>query len=202
LEAYLVKCENGRLVSLQESLSLKTLLDAPCKKITVYRIRELEKVLEVDKDVLIALTRNVVKDFTASEQPQQIKTAKCIAVVFDQMYKGFAELVAREMGEASGIVIEYHEIVGRGLDKPVKIGSVYKQPARDDYDVFKLLKSLSERCNVVFFTGDKKLANQCMMIKRVNVYYMPPGEYGGKEFVVERMVEILRQVVGDQPLAV
>ena len=201
MEAYLIKCENGKIVSLQETLSLKTLLDIPCKKITVYRIGELEKVLEADKNVLIALARNVVKDSTVLKEHQQTKTAKCIAVVFDQMYKGFAELVAREIGEVSDIVIEYHEIVGRGLEKPVKIGNVYKQPARDDYDVFKLLKSLSEQCNVVFFTGDKKLANQCMMIKGVHVHYMPPGEYGGKEFVVERMVEILRQALS-QPLAV
>ena len=201
MEAYLIKCENGKIVSLQENLSLKTLLDAPCERIIIYKVEGLEKVLEADKNVLVTLIKDVTRDIVISKQPQQSKTVKCIAVVFDQMYKGFAELVAREIGEIDNVVLEYHEIVGRGLEKPVKVGYVYKQPARDDYDIFKLLKSLSGQCNVVFFTGDKKLANQCMMIKGVHVYYVPPGEYGGKELVVEHMVKILRQIIG-QPLAV
>lgn len=201
MEAYLVKCENGKIISLQESLSIKTLLNVPCKRITVYKIKELEKVLEADKNVLVALIRDITENSAISEQVQKTKGVKCIAVVFDQMYKGFAELVAREIGKIDNVILEYYEIVGRGLEKPIKVGNVYKQPARDDYDIFKLLKSLSEQCNVVFFTGDKKLANQCMLIKRVYVYYMPPGEYGGKELVVEHMVEVLRQIMG-QPLAV
>jgi len=39
------------------------------------------------------------------------------------------------------------------------------------------------------------------MIEGVYVYYMPPGEYGGKELVVEHMVEVLRQIMS-QHLAV
>lgn len=201
MEAYLVKCEDGKIISLQESLSIKTLLNAPCKRITVYKIKELEKVLEVDKNVLVALVRDVMEGSVTFEQAQQTRTVKCIAVVFDQMYKGFAELVAREIGRTGNVILEYYEIVGRGLEKPIKVGNVYKQPARDDYDIFKLLKSLSGQCKVVFFTGDKKLANQCTMIEGVYVYYMPPGEYGGKELVVEHMVEVLRQIMS-QHLAV
>ncbi len=115
-----------------------------------------------------------------------------VAVVLDQMYRGFfSSIVARELPG-----VEVHEIVGRGLEKPIRAGNIVKQPARDDYDVITLLENLRGRgYRVVFFTGDKKLAAQAETIPGVVVKYAPPSEYPGKEQLAKYMVETVRDIV-------
>ncbi len=118
-----------------------------------------------------------------------------VAAVFDQMFKGFAEIVGREAPGA-----EMHEIVGRGLREPVRAGRVVKWPARDDYDVLEIVRRLAgEGKIVVFFTGDKKLARQAEALgdERIRVYYMPPGEYPGKEDLARAMIEAVREALGE-----
>lgn len=109
-----------------------------------------------------------------------------VAVVFDQMFKRFAEILDRELPSAP---LEFHEIIGRGLEKPLRVGPrLYQQPARDDYDVLKLLETLSNtRKLVVFFTGDKRLAGQARSLPGVYVVYLPPGEVSGKEMAIKLM---------------
>jgi len=118
-----------------------------------------------------------------------------VAAVFDQMFRGFAEIVAREAPGA-----ELHEIVGRGLRQPVKAGAITKWPAHDDYDVLKTVKRLAEEGKrVLFFTGDKRLARQAEALgdERILVYYMPPSEYAGKEDLAQAMVDAVRRALGE-----
>ncbi len=116
-----------------------------------------------------------------------------IALVFDQMFKGFAEIISRELRDAR---FEFHEILGRGIDSPVKAGNVYEWPAKDDYDVLKIVENLAKQGKVVvFYTGDKKLAKQAgsLGLERVIVEYMPPSEYPGKESIARKMISIVKK---------
>jgi hypothetical protein len=116
------------------------------------------------------------------------------AVVFDQMFKRFAEILDRELPDKP---LVFHEIIGRGLERPLRVGDrLYQQPARDDYDVLKLLEELAKRHRlVVFFTGDRRLAGQARAVPRVRVVYLPPGEVSGKEMAIKLMKkEILRSL--------
>ena len=117
--------------------------------------------------------------------------ARRVAAVFDQMFRGFAEIVAREVPG-----VELHEIVGRGLRAPVRAGRITKWPANDDYDVLKVVEKLAgEVGRVHFFTGDKRLARQAEALgdERIIVHYMPPNEYTGKEELARAMIEALRE---------
>ncbi len=125
--------------------------------------------------------------------PQPVSTAHSVAAVFDQMFRGFAEIVAREVPG-----VELHEVVGRGLEKPVRVGRIFKEPARDDYDVLSLVERLaSQGKKVVFFTGDKRLANQAAALgdERIIVEYMPPNEYPGKESIAKAMIEAVKRAI-------
>ena len=128
----------------------------------------------------------VIKD---SEEIEE----ETISVIFDQMYKGFADIVAREINSRN---ICFHEIVGRGLDRPIRQGRIYRQPARDDYDIIRLIEQLTEKGLVILFTGDKKLANQASMLDNVIVEYIPPGEFTGKEMALRYMVEKIQEYLG------
>ncbi len=127
------------------------------------------------------------------EPPRSVEevASRGVAVVFDQMFKGYAAVLKREIPEA-----DYHEIMGVGLEEPVKREGVTYWPARDDYDVIRIVERLAERSKrVVFFTGDKRLARQAESIGggRVRVVYMPPGEFPGKEIQLSEMAKILRE---------
>ncbi len=117
-----------------------------------------------------------------------------VAVVFDQMYKTFAEILERELRD---LPLVFHEILGRGIDRPVKVSQrIYQQPARDDYDVLKLLEQLAQKHRlVIFFTGDKRLANQARSIEGVHVEYLPPGEAPGKEQALKLMARRIREIL-------
>jgi len=120
--------------------------------------------------------------------------ASRVAAVFDQMFRGFAEIVGRYVGG-----VELHQVVGRGLQRPVRRGRVTLWPAHDDYDVLKIVESLAgEGRRVVFFTGDKRLARQAEALANPNIIvrYMPPNEYPGKEAIAEAMIEAVREALG------
>jgi len=117
-----------------------------------------------------------------------------VAAVFDQMFRGFAEIVGRYVEG-----VELHQVVGRGLQRPVRRGRVTLWPAHDDYDVLKIVESLArEGKRVVFFTGDKRLARQAEALADPNIIvrYMPPNEYPGKEAIAEAMIEAVREALG------
>jgi len=116
-----------------------------------------------------------------------------IAAVLDQMFRGFSDILLREVKD-----VEVHEILGRGLESSVKIGDrLFRHPAKDDFDVLKIVESVAKDKDLVaFFTGDKSLANQASALKleNVKVYYMPPNEYPGKESLVKAMISVLNKL--------
>jgi len=128
---------------------------------------------------------------TSSSPLRSLVSARGVAVVLDQMFKGFSEIILREVPG-----VEVHEILGRGIESTLRIGDrLYKHPARDDFDILKLLEELSNSRNiVVFFTGDKKLSSQAMALSRGNliVEYMPPNEYPGKESLARAMLSTIK----------
>ncbi|MEB3807029.1 MAG: hypothetical protein GSR73_05900 [Desulfurococcales archaeon] len=117
--------------------------------------------------------------------------AGVVAIVLDQMFRGLAEVVAREL---SGPV-EVHEVLGKGLESPVKAGRVTRWPAHDDYDVLKIVERLAgSGRRVILVTGDKRLARQVESLgdERIRVEYMPPNEFPGKESIIRRIVSLAR----------
>jgi hypothetical protein len=116
------------------------------------------------------------------------------AIVFDQMFKGFAEIVDRELRDYE---VEFHEIFGSSIEKPIQIAErIFRQPARDDYDILSLLEKLTNSYKlVIFFTGDKKLASQARLIPGVHVEYLPPGEVMGKEHAAKIMVKRVKEIM-------
>ena len=114
-----------------------------------------------------------------------------VAAVFDQMFRGFADVVGRYVEG-----VELHEVVGRGLREPKRRGRIVMWPAEDDFDVLQIVRRLAdEGKQVVFFTGDKRLARQAESLEhpRIVVEYMPPNEYPGKESLAQAMIEALRR---------
>ena len=147
-----------------------------------------ELVMRLGRDEVGVLKR--LLGVTAQAPPARAARGRCVYVVFDQMFKGFAEVIDREL---RGECIELHEVMGRGIEKRVRVGDrLYREPARDDYDVLRLAEELARRGPVVLFTGDKRLADQARMIEGVHVEYMPPGEFGGKEMAIKHMIEVIR----------
>ncbi len=133
------------------------------------------------------------------EEARAIEAGKpggVVALVLDQMFRGFAGILERELKHDA---IEIHEIVGRGLQSTLKVSDrVYQEPANDDFDVLKLVENLAGKARVVvFFTGDKKLARQASALGLDNVIakYMPPNEYPGKESLAKAMIETVRGVL-------
>lgn len=128
----------------------------------------------------------------AEDHPIEVREG--VNVVFDQMFRGFAEIIGREI---PGVGL--HEILGRGLDAPITAGRITRWPANDDYDVLKTVEMLAGSSDlVVFFTGDKKLARQAEALGLGNlvVSYMPPNEYPGKESLARAMIRLVREHLG------
>ena len=191
---YIVECGDVRKVftSLGQALryavancsnEVRVYRTEPVLSITVRELEELREILgvEVGKTASEAAGREVGR-----------RGARCVAAIFDQMFRGFAEVVDRELRD---LCLELHEVIGRGLEKTVRVGErIFREPARDDYDVLSLAERLAKRLPVVLFTGDRKLAEQASMIKNVYVEYMPPNEYAGKEMAVKHMIAVLRRL--------
>ncbi len=187
---YIVEC-NGRVAGRAESLEEALRLANSCGGDV--SILECRRVFYASREALRAISIAPPAPEKPREGERESGEGKGVAVVFDQMFKGFAEILEREIGEP-GIV--FHEILGRGIPGPVKLGErLYQQPARDDYDVLKLLERLAgENRLVVFFTGDKKLARQARAVGNVEVVFLPPGEVTGKEMALKAMAEKIREL--------
>ncbi|ABM80785.1 hypothetical protein Hbut_0937 [Hyperthermus butylicus DSM 5456] len=151
-------------------------------------------IVELDPEDLREIRESLSRRAAAGPAPAKTEKAAGYAVVFDQMFKGFAEILARELHD---MPLEFHEVLGRGIDRPIRIApGVYQQPARDDYDVLSLLERLANQYRgVIFFTGDKKLAMQARLIPGVDVEYLPPGEVAGKEMALKLMASRIRELV-------
>jgi len=189
-EVYIVMGGEGRLErasSLSEALMKALSLKPPVR---IYRARLVALLEDRElEDIARVLSAGKARGRQAERREEQGKLA---VIVFDQMFRGFGEVIARELGD----VIEVHEVAGRGLDKPMRMGNVILEPARDDYDVLKLLEALAGRgAPVIFFTGDKRLASQASTIEGVVVEYLPPSELPGKEIAIKTMLERIRDVV-------
>ncbi|ABN70548.1 hypothetical protein Smar_1458 [Staphylothermus marinus F1] len=119
-----------------------------------------------------------------------VASKRKVAIVLDQMFKGFyTEVLAREFKD-----YEIHEIVGKGVDKPIRSGNIVREPAENDLDIVKLIQSLIDKSyKVYFFTGDKKLYMHTSTIPGVKSYYMPPSEYPSKEKLVLEMIKYVRE---------
>ncbi len=127
------------------------------------------------------------------EVPETPSPRKGVAVVLDQMFKGFfTEVLSGEFRD-----IEIHEIVGKGLEKTIRVGNIFRHPAANDYDVARLVEILVEKGKkVIFFTGDKKLYNHIIGYEDVVAYYAPPNEFPGKEALAKFMVEKIKENLG------
>ncbi len=159
------------------------------------RYKEESKAIVVKGEIIGTLTfSSKTKEPLESPEKHEKKAKKTkVVAVLDQMFRGFANIIVRETEN-----IEVHEILGRGLESRVKIGErLFRHPAKDDFDVLKIVEKLAKEENfVAFFTGDKSLANQAsaLRLKNVMVYYMPPNEYPGKESLVRTMISELNKL--------
>ncbi|MDP8003790.1 MAG: hypothetical protein ACP5I6_02995 [Caldisphaera sp.] len=171
--------------------------------IEIYETNNIDDVIEDNKDkkeisfiiidgeviangnLLIGTNREKIDN-----KEKQINTGK-IAIVLDQMFKGFSEILNRETN-----FVEVHDIVGKGLQFTIKVSDrLYKEPANDDYDVLKVVERIAnENKFVIFFTGDKKLAAQAASLgnKLIEVHYFPPNEFSGKESVIKSMISEIK----------
>ncbi len=199
---YLLICD-GKARGLYPSLREALAEAVDCSRVEVYRA---EPVLSLTREELAELTAAPAKPARQAGHtgPMQAASAAAAreaprapaAVVFDQMFKRFAEVLDRELKDYP---LVFHEIIGRGLEKPLRVADrIYQQPARDDYDVLNLLEKLSkEHSLVIFFTGDRKLAAQARALPNVRVEFLPPGEVSGKEMAIKlmkrRIIEALEQ---------
>jgi hypothetical protein len=148
----------------------------------------------IGEDTVI-LAKQEIAQTTIISQPEKSTGKKVgpryINVVLDQMFKGFADILVRELDH-----VYAHEIMGVGLTEPVSTGRVKRWPAKDDYDVMKIVEAVSREGPTIFFTGDKKLARQIatLGLKQVRVEYMPPNEYPGKETIVRVMLDKIKSM--------
>ncbi len=150
-----------------------------------------ELILRLSSEEVLELTGLLAEKLEPVEAPVVTsKEKQRLAIVLDQMYKGFfTNVLAREFREA-----EIHEIVGRGIAKPLRTGNIIKQPAQDDFDVLGIVEKLaSNGYRVIFFTGDKRLATQASLLSGVDVVYAPPSEFTGKEALAKYMIEEVRK---------
>jgi len=169
------------------------------------RVDRCETALSISPEELAAILREAIVPGTqrpgrgsAAEQPVATdeESRDVAAVVFDQMFKRFAEILDRELRDER---LVFHEVIGRGLEKPLRVAErIYQQPAKDDYDVLRLLEDLSTRhSRIIFFTGDRRLAAQARALPGVSVVYLPPGEVAGKEMAIKLMKkEIIKRLKG------
>ncbi len=192
---YIVRCDSKVFETTSLINALREAKNKCSSTITIYRATPIAILEPPEIEELLAYTTMKGKEVThGKELIQEEKRTGRIAIVFDQMFKGFAEILEREIREP---FIEFHEILGRGIDRTVKIGTrLYQQPARDDYDVMKLLERLAKKSmHVIFFTGDKRLAAQARLIENVHVEYLPPSEVAGKEAAIKLMLRKINNAV-------
>ena len=134
-----------------------------------------------------------------SPRPEEAKETardRRAAVILDQMFRIGSVL---EPLVPEGVVL--YEVVGLGLEEEVRVSDKLVQaPARDDFDIYRLVERLSGQFKrVLLITGDKKLANAVRIqaarkgLANVEVHYMPPSEFPGRTQMIEA---ILRRIEG------
>ena len=121
-------------------------------------------------------------------RPTGLEKPSAIRVLLDQTYPGLAERLAVLKPE-----VEWHEVVGLGVEQDVKIKNVWKHRAEDDYDVMRLVEKLSKDGKLVFISGDKKLTESIAYMVgakelNVTVKYMPPTQYPGRENLIQAIM--------------
>ncbi|KSW11913.1 hypothetical protein CF15_03710 [Pyrodictium occultum] len=203
---YIVVCSEGLYQAAGLAEALLTAASRCSGEAVVYRVTRVLQLAESELNELRSVLRTAAREGGEprgkhiGEVPKPSGRAPEYAVVFDQMYKGFADILAREIEDPR---VEFHEVLGRGINRPLKAGErVYRQPAKDDYDILKLLEQLANRYRggVLFFTGDKRLANQARLVPGVHVEYIPPGEVAGKEMALKLMAQRIRSwILGGRP---
>ncbi|RLF08132.1 MAG: hypothetical protein DRJ69_06475 [Thermoprotei archaeon] len=121
-----------------------------------------------------------------------------LALVLDQTHRGYSSTLERHTPQG----VEIHEVGGVGVAEPVKVSSrTYRHPASDDYDVLRLLESLSQKFPLtLFITGDKTLSEEARMLKvakglNVEVRYMPPSDYLGKEAILQAIIDQVNKLL-------
>lgn len=119
-----------------------------------------------------------------------------VALVLDQTHKGYTQTLERYTPPN----VEIHEITGMGVAGTVKAGErSYRHQAVDDYDVLRLLEGLARQSTItIFVTGDKTLSEEARLLKaakglNVEVHYMPPSEYTGKEAIIQAILEAVNR---------
>lgn len=180
-----------------------------CKDIRVLdpsQISELDKgspgdlfLVLIDGDVIASGRLTVVGgQLGYGQQPSDAaKPTGKVSVVLDQMFRGYyPDVIERE--EPS---VELHVIVGRGVQGTQQASPRrYLEEANDDFDVLKVVEREASRSSkVIFFTGDKRLASQASaatsQLGNVEVHYMPPNEFPGKESLAKAMLDVIRRAL-------
>ncbi len=135
-----------------------------------------------------------VKPKRQTAAPSEVK----LALVLDQTHRGYSQTLERYTPPN----VEIHEITGIGLAGVVKAGErTYRHAASDDYDVLRLLESLAKKFTVtLFITGDKTLSEEAKLLRtaknlNVEVHYMPPSEFTGKEAVIQAILDVVHRHV-------
>lgn len=130
-------------------------------------------------------------------KPPEVKLGFKAALILDQTHKGYAQTIERYTANN----VEIHEILGSGLTNSVKVSDrIYRHPALDDYDVLRTIENLARRSSAtLFITGDKTLSEEAKFLRttkglNVEVYYMPPSDYLGKEAVIQAIMDILKKL--------
>ncbi|MGC9113223.1 hypothetical protein [Acidilobus sp.] len=161
----------------------------------------------IDGDVIASGRLTVVRDIVEGQQEaQQAPAAQQgrgggVVAVLDQMFRGYyPDVIEREEPD-----VELHVIVGRGLQAPQQAGPRrVLEPANDDFDVLKVVERVARGARrVLFFTGDKRLAGQAEVtasqLGNVEVHYMPPNEFPGKESLAKAMIDAIERAKASLP---
>ena len=122
-----------------------------------------------------------------------------VALVLDQMFR-IGSVLEPLVPENTVI----YEVVGRGLREEVRVSDKYVQvPARDDYDIYRLVERLSgQHERVLFISGDRKLVNAIRFQvaqrgrRNVEVHYMPPSEFPGRAQMIDEILRRVREAAG------
>lgn len=189
-----------------------------CKEVRVIdpsQLSQLDKegpgdlfIVLIDGDVIASGRLTVVRNIVEGQREETQGAAAApqareggVAAVLDQMFRGYyPEVIEREEPD-----VELHVIVGRGLQAPQQAGPrKVLEPASDDFDVLKVVERVArEARRVLFFTGDKRLASQAEVtasqLGNVEVHYMPPNEFPGKESLAKAMIDAIERAKASLP---
>ena len=147
---------------------------------------------DFEVEVVVRPKRAMREGAPRAEEKEPAKPTGRVAVVLDQMFRIGSVL---EPLVPEGVVL--YEVVGLGLEEEARLSDKLVQaPARDDFDIYKLVERLAGQFErVLLITGDKKLANAVRVqagrkrLTGVEVHYMPPSEFPGRTQMIEAILE-------------